>query len=184
MKKIISLFFVLELVMGLFSFTSFAVAPSAEDVAQEQEAVRPGTLLPEAGGAFSVAICQTVMKTVNADVEKAQEVLANPAKSINLAAAPGGVVFGDAILACGIKTGDISLWMVPYYIRYILEFVLGIAGLIAVAGIVYGGFVYLFAGFSSDKETGKKAIMYGLAGMVITMIAWAFVNIVISILTT
>lgn len=87
------------------------------------------------------------------------------------------------ILACGIKTGGIKLWMIPYYIRYILQFIIGIAGLIAVGGIVYGGYLYLFAGISEDKDKGKKAIMYGVAGMVMTLVAWAFVNIVIAVVT-
>lgn len=87
------------------------------------------------------------------------------------------------ILACGIKTGSIGLWMVPYYIRYVLEFAIQMAGLVAVGGIVYGGYLYLFAGVSDEKDKGKKAIMYSVAGMIMTMIAWALVNIVIGFLT-
>lgn len=87
------------------------------------------------------------------------------------------------VLACGIKTGGIKLWMIPYYIRYILQFIIGLAGLIAVGGIVYGGYLYLFAGISEDKDKGKKAILYGVAGMVMTLVAWAFVNIVIAVVT-
>ncbi|MDA1061242.1 MAG: hypothetical protein O3B47_05650, partial [bacterium] len=87
------------------------------------------------------------------------------------------------LLGCAIKTGNIKLWMVPYFIRTILEFVIGLAGLIAVGGVVYGGYLYLFAGISEDKDKGKKAIMYGVAGMAITMVAWAFVNIVLAVLT-
>lgn len=87
------------------------------------------------------------------------------------------------VLACGIKTGQMRLWMIPYYIRYILEFVIGIAGIVAVGGVIYGGYLYLFAGLLEDKENGKKAIMYGVVGMILTLVAWAFVNIVISVVT-
>lgn len=87
------------------------------------------------------------------------------------------------VLACGIKTGQMRLWMIPYYIRYILEFVIGIAGIVAVGGVIYGGYLYLFAGLLDDKENGKKAIMYGVVGMILTLVAWAFVNIVISVVT-
>ena len=86
----------------------------------------------------------------------------------------------NTLLGCGIKTGNISLWMVPYYIRSILEFVISLAGLVAVGGVVSGGFLYLFAGVSDDKEKGKKAILYGVIGFVITLISWALVNIVVS----
>lgn len=93
-----------------------------------------------------------------------------------------GVTAND-VLACGIKTGDIHLWMIPYYIRYILQFIIGISGLASVGGIVYGGYMYLFAGVSNDKDQGKKAIQYALIGMVMTLVAWAFVNIIISLVT-
>ncbi len=87
------------------------------------------------------------------------------------------------VLACGIKTGDIHLWMIPYYLRYILEFVIALAGLIAVGGIVYGGFIYIFSGISKDTEKGKKALIYSIIGLILTMVAWAVVNIVIVFLT-
>ncbi|MCX6734965.1 MAG: pilin [Candidatus Peregrinibacteria bacterium] len=92
-------------------------------------------------------------------------------------------VTANDILACGIKTGDIHLWMIPYYIRYILQFIIGISGLASVGGIVYGGYMYLFAGVSNDKDQGKKAIQYALIGLVMTLVAWAFVNIIISLVT-
>lgn len=94
--------------------------------------------------------------------------------------APGNI---NNILGCGIKTGNIKLYMVPYYIRSILEFVIGISGLVCVGAIVFGGYWYLFAGVSEDKEKGKKAILYGLVGMVLTLVAWAVVNILIGLLT-
>lgn len=86
-------------------------------------------------------------------------------------------------LGCGIKTGNIKLYMVPYYIRSILEFVIGLSGLVCVGAIIFGGYWYLFAGISEDKERGKKAILYGIVGMVLTLVAWAAVNIIISLLT-
>ncbi len=91
---------------------------------------------------------------------------------------------GQAMLFCGIKTGQISLWMVPYYMRYMLEFIIQISGLACVAATVYGGFLYMFAGISEDKEKGKKAITYGIIGMIITFLAWAIVNIFIILLTS
>ncbi|MFA6917297.1 MAG: pilin [Candidatus Gracilibacteria bacterium] len=87
------------------------------------------------------------------------------------------------ILGCGIKTGNIKLYMIPYYIRSVLEFIIGISGLVCVGAIVFGGYWYLFAGVSEDKERGKKAIQYGIIGMVLTLLAWAIVNVVISLLT-
>jgi hypothetical protein len=86
-------------------------------------------------------------------------------------------------LGCGIKTGNIKLYMVPYYVRSILEFIIGVSGLVCVGAIIFGGYWYLFAGISEDKEKGKKAIIHGLVGMVLTLVAWAIVNILISLFT-
>lgn len=88
------------------------------------------------------------------------------------------------ILGCGITTGNIHMWMIPYFIKYILEFVIGISGLICVGGIVYGGFVYIFSGMGEEKDKGKKALMYSILGLVLTLLAWAIVNLVIALVTT
>lgn len=88
------------------------------------------------------------------------------------------------VLACGIKTGDIMMWMVPFYIRWILEFVIGLAGIASVGGFVVGGYFYLFAGISQDKEKGKNAIKNALIGLTLTLTAWAIVNIVISLVSS
>lgn len=87
------------------------------------------------------------------------------------------------VLACGIKTGEISLWMIPFYIKYLIQFLLSIAGLVAIISIILGGYFYMFSGISEDKEKGKKAIMFGIIGFVLAISSWAIVNIVISILT-
>jgi hypothetical protein len=87
------------------------------------------------------------------------------------------------VLACGIKTGHIKLWMIPYYFRYMIEFALGLSGLLAVGGLVYGGYLYMFGGVVEDKEKGKKAILYALGGMVLTLSAWAIVSMVVAIVS-
>lgn len=75
------------------------------------------------------------------------------------------------------------MWMIPFFIRYVLEFIIGIAGLLAVGGVVYGGYLYLFAGLSDDKDKGKNAIKNGIIGLVLVLTAWAVVNIVIGLVT-
>jgi len=96
----------------------------------------------------------------------------------------GGTEFTrNDVLGCAIKTGKVKLYMVPYFIQVILEFIIGISGIVSVAAIVYGGYFYMFAGVSEDKDTGKKAIQNGLIGMVLALTAWTIVNIVIGLLT-
>lgn len=138
------------------------------------ETVKPGaTILPNT--ALKIAQCKILMNDVNMNPSEAKAAVADRVDFVD-------VSYLD-ILGCGIKTGDIRLWMIPYYIRFILEFIIGLSGLISVGGIIYGGYLYLFAGISEDKDKGKKAIMYGVGGMVLTLVAWAIVNIVISFVT-
>lgn len=89
----------------------------------------------------------------------------------------------EDILACSIKTGDISLWMVPYFLRYIMQLLISLSGIIAMGAIIAGGYMYLFAGITEDKETGKKAIKYGFAGIIVVMISWYAVEVLILVLT-
>lgn len=139
-----------------------------------------GTLLPKTDE--SVTDCIEVMQYVNANEESVRRALFVD-RQPSIPSPPKSSLEVRDVLGCGIKTGDISLWMIPYYIRYILEFAIQISGLVAVGGIVFGGYLYLFAGVSEDKDRGKKAILYSVAGMVLTLVAWAVVNIVIAVVT-
>ena len=140
------------------------------------------TVLP--GTEKGVSDCKTVMNYVNTHSGAVKKFFTNADnEDFGFDTGAGGVADENDILGCGIKTGDIKLWMIPYYIRYVLEFIIQISGLVAVGGIMYGGYLYLFAGISEDKDKGKKAILYGVVGMVLTLVAWALVNIVIAVLT-
>jgi len=87
------------------------------------------------------------------------------------------------VLGCAIKTGRIHLWMIPFYIKYFIQFGLSLAGLVAVGAVIIGGYFYLFGSFADDKDKGKRAIIYGIAGFVVAILAWTIVNVVISIAT-
>lgn len=88
-----------------------------------------------------------------------------------------------SILGCGIKTGKMKLWMIPYYVKYLLQFVLSVAGIVAVGAMVFGGYLYMFGTVMDDKEKGKRSVMYGIMGFVVVLLAWAIVNVVISLAT-
>lgn len=152
---------------------------SAPEGQADTEVTTRGTLLPATS--LSTQQCRILMGYVSGDPSSAETALNDRA---NLQNVPGlGDVTHNSILACGIRTGAMKLWMIPYYIRFMLEFVISLAGLIAVAGTVYGGYLYMFGGISDEKEKGKKAIMYGVIGMIMTLVAWAVVNIFIALLT-
>lgn len=90
----------------------------------------------------------------------------------------------NEILACGIKTGMISLEMVPFYLTYISNFLLGLIGLISVLFIVIGGYQYIFGALGENKDKGKKTITHALMGMSLAILSWIIVNIVITAITS
>jgi|GEM_PF-2040266 len=90
----------------------------------------------------------------------------------------------ESILACGIKSGNIKFWMVPYYVTYMLEFLIGLAGLISVLMIMVGAYFYIAGGISDDKEKGKTIIKYSLLGLIVTSLSWIAVNFLLLLITS
>lgn len=143
-----------------------------------------GTILPDTAYQL-IADCEAIMRYVNNHPNEIKKAISERQAEIS---GPSSTDFDYApsytdIMGCAIKTGDVKLWMIPYFARYILEFIIGIAGLASVAGIVYGGYLYLFAGLSDDQQKGKNAIKNSIIALVLSLSAWAIVNIVISLVT-
>ena len=103
------------------------------------------------------------------------------------AEASGQKVSGNVtndILGCAIVTGRISLSMVPYFIKYFSNYLLGIISLVSLLFIVLGGFFYTMSGLTPDKkDRGKTYIKNAITGMVIAFLAWTVVNVIISAIT-
>jgi hypothetical protein len=92
--------------------------------------------------------------------------------------------YRDTILACGIKTGRIHFWMVPHYIVYVIEFLVGISGVVAILFLVVAAFRYIFAGAAEgQREAAKTSIKNALLGLVIVFASWIVVNTVQFLLT-
>lgn len=91
--------------------------------------------------------------------------------------------YRNDILACAVITGKIKFWMVPFYIVYLVEFAIGISGLIAILFLVVGGFQYVIGGATEKQEQAKNTIQYALIGMVIVLVAWVVVNLIQFMLT-
>lgn len=68
--------------------------------------------------------------------------------------------------------------------RKIVNFVGAITGAIAVLYTIYGGVLYLTSGGNPDRaKTGKDAIVHGIVGIVIIVLAFLIVRLVITALT-
>jgi len=90
----------------------------------------------------------------------------------------------EFIFACALKTGYISFWMIQYYVVIAMNFIIGLAGLIAILMILVGAYYYIAGGITDDKEKGKTVIKYALGGLVLTMLAWFIVNVLLLALTS
>jgi hypothetical protein len=63
----------------------------------------------------------------------------------------------------------------------IIQWVLGLLGLIAVIMILYGGFMWMTAGGNEDKvSTAKKIISAAVIGLIVVLLAWAIVIFVVN----
>ncbi len=89
----------------------------------------------------------------------------------------------DNLLGCAIKTGRISLAMIPYFITYITNFLLSLSGLISVLFIVIGGYQYVYSGLGEGKDKAKKTILNALIGLGVAILAWSIVNVIIGAIT-
>ncbi len=89
----------------------------------------------------------------------------------------------DHLLGCAIKTGRISLAMIPYFFTYFINFLLGMSGIITVLFIVIGGYHYVVGGLTEEKEKGKNTIKHALMGMGIALLAWTIVTVLINAIT-
>lgn len=91
--------------------------------------------------------------------------------------------YRNSILACGIETGKIHFWMIPYYVVNFIEFLIGIAGLIAILFLVIAGYQFVISGATDKRDAAKGTVMHALTGLVIVLVAWVVVNIIQFVLT-
>lgn len=95
-----------------------------------------------------------------------------------------GTTVGDLVFACAIKSGNIKFWMIPYFVRNILQWLLALSGLIAVLMVIIGGYYYIMGGLTEDKEKGKTIITYALGGMALATLSWIIVNVILLAVTS
>ncbi len=73
--------------------------------------------------------------------------------------------------ATGGETSIINL------VRTILNFFLGFLGILCIAIVIYGGFMYVTAGVNEDNAgTGKNILTYAAIGILIILLSFVIVN--------
>ncbi|MBQ9020120.1 hypothetical protein IJ096_02255 [Candidatus Saccharibacteria bacterium] len=89
--------------------------------------------------------------------------------------------YTNSVAECSTQDGDEpngGLWNT---INIIINVVLGLAGIIAVIMIIFGGFKIATSAGAADKvKSGKDTIMYGVIGLIIALLAFAIVNFVLN----
>ncbi|GAF88336.1 unnamed protein product [marine sediment metagenome] len=62
------------------------------------------------------------------------------------------------------------------YIHYIYLFGLGLIGIAALGGLVYGGFMYMLSGTVTSKDEAKKWIWGAISGLVLGLASYLLLN--------
>lgn len=88
------------------------------------------------------------------------------------------------VLSCGIKTGRIPLWLVPFYVVRAIDFLLLLSGVLAVLFIVIGAYRWIIGSYADDKESGKKTVFYAIGGLVLSLLSYTIVQVVLFLVTS
>lgn len=103
---------------------------------------------------------------------------------VSFAVAPGNVnsPIGSSVLNGVCSSGQVvcnSSLTLTGLITVILQWVLGLAGLVAVIMLIIGGFLYMTAGGNDDRmKKAKKYIYRSLIGLVIVIVAFVIVSVI------
>ena len=105
-------------------------------------------------------------------------VFATPTYATVTCPTPGSInKTADTLAGCNV-TQDNSLMPT---VQTIINVIIGVLGIVAVAVIVLGGVSYTTsAGDPGKTKKAKDTILYGIVGLVVALLAYAIVNFVLS----
>lgn len=77
----------------------------------------------------------------------------------------------------GVQAPASTKVLLPNYIKYIFHFAIAVAGLIAFASLIYGGFLYLTsAGNPASMNEAKDQMLASFLGLLILLASWLILN--------
>lgn len=86
-----------------------------------------------------------------------------------------------SIVPSSISTATGGEQSITSLVKTIINYFLGFLGILILALIIYGGFLYVTAGVSEGgADTGKKIITYAVIGVIIILLSYVFVNTLLS----
>ena len=86
-------------------------------------------------------------------------------------------------LGCAVQTGRVSLAMLPYFIQYFCNYLLGMVSLISLLFVVIGGVMYTVGEAIEKKGAGVTYIKNALIGMATAFLAWSIVSVILAAVT-
>ena len=82
-----------------------------------------------------------------------------------------------------VKSSGVVTKSAPEVAGTVIQTIIGISGLILVIVLIYGGVLYMTSGGNEEKvKIAKKAITYGIVGIVIIALAFAITRFVLDAL--
>ena len=103
-----------------------------------------GTILPKAS---DVTKCNDLITTFN-----------NSGKMKTSSTGASTDIAVSDTLGCAIVTGKVSVLMLPYFIQYFSNYLLGMVSLIALLFVVIGGFMYSAGELIEKKDKDGKVV--------------------------
>lgn len=139
-------------------------------------------------GAFNPASCNSTYKEVNWNNNGPSGDYVVKCNSFNYegtdytfygktrgACATVGIIAGDPVGSCVASDGGLET-----IVRTIISTIIFVVGILAVIMIILGGISYATSqGDSSKVKKGKDTILYGIVGLVISILAYAIVQFVL-----
>ena len=88
------------------------------------------------------------------------------------------------IVSAVTVTNPLRTTSVQGLITNIINAVLSIVGLVAVAMLIYGGFLIMISGGEQEKyDSGKKTITYAVVGLIVVILSYAIMNFIVTAVT-
>ncbi len=83
-----------------------------------------------------------------------------------------------------IQNGNASLNLIPQLVIYWIQWILSMAGGLAVIMVMFGGYQYIIGGSTSSKEGGMRTIIWALGGLFVSFFAWWLIELIQVWMTT
>ena len=93
-------------------------------------------------------------------------------------------IFWNSVSADDLRNGNVSLETIPGMIVAATNFLIGIAGTIAVIFVIIWAYQLLFGSLQQDKTKWRNTILMALWGFAIASLAWFIVKLIIDNLLT